>query len=125
MELKLRITIQDDDGKKFLGKGVLQLLEGIEGEGSLRQAAVKTGISYSKAHRMISFLEQSVGGDIVTHSKGGQDRHGSVLTPLGVAILKSFNKLESKCLSDSENYFKEFEKEITSLEEALLDVRKT
>lgn len=120
MELKLRIIVQDDCGKRFLGRGVLILLESIESEKSLRQAATKLGISYTKAHRMISFLEESLGGNVVSHSKGGKERRGSELTAFGKAVLRRFKDFEEDCILDSNKKFVEFEKDINKIQEDYL-----
>ena len=49
MELNTKIYLLDDNGNKFMGIGVLWLLEAIEESSSLRQAAQKMELSYSKA----------------------------------------------------------------------------
>ena len=60
MELKTK-TIILQDGRKFMGEGVLWLMEGIDETGSLLAAAKRMGLSYSKARTMMERLEKETG----------------------------------------------------------------
>lgn len=82
MELKSKLYLIDEEGEKFMGIGVLWLLQKIASEKSLRKAAADLGISYSKAYMMIRNLEASLGVPVVNRQKGGADRSGATLTVL-------------------------------------------
>ena len=53
MELSTKLYILDSDGKKFMGAGVLWLLERVEETGSLLSASKSMGLSYTKARAML------------------------------------------------------------------------
>ena len=79
MELSTKLYILDDDGNKFMGAGVLWLLEGIKETGSLLAASERMGLSYSKARGMLEHIEQATGHSMIDRRKGGADRKGAVL----------------------------------------------
>ena len=99
MNLKLKIYLENDRDK-FMGIGVLWLLQKVDGLKSLRAAANELGISYSKAFRMVENLEDSLGMKVLERRKGGSDRGGATLTDFGrafIALYDDFQK-ESKAL---------------------------
>ena len=61
MELDTKLYITGSDGKKYMGIGVLWLLEEIDKSKSLRSASINMGLSYSKAYGMLKRLEEEVG----------------------------------------------------------------
>jgi molybdate transport system regulatory protein len=71
MEVKVKLYLVDEEGDKFMGIGVLWILERIETEGSLRKSAAVLGISYSKAYGMIRNLEARLGVPVLVRKKGG------------------------------------------------------
>jgi len=95
MELKTKIYLVDENDEKFMGIGVVWLLEGIQKEGSLRAAASSLGISYSKAYTMISKLERSLGKAVLVRRKGGTSRVGAKLTPFGIILLDKYKVFQS------------------------------
>jgi molybdate transport system regulatory protein len=90
MELKTKIYLVDENDDKFMGIGVVWLLENILEKGSLRAAAANLGISYSKAYTMISKLEKSLDKAVLVRRKGGTSRVGATLTPFGITLLESY-----------------------------------
>jgi molybdate transport system regulatory protein len=83
MEVKVKLYLIDEEGDKFMGIGVLWLLEKIETEGSLRGSAASLGISYSKAYGMVRNLEKSLGVPVLVRKKGGASHDGATLTAFG------------------------------------------
>lgn len=90
MELKTKIYLVDENDEKFMGIGVVWLLEKILEKGSLRAAAANLGISYSKAYSMIAKLEKSLGKAVIVRRKGGTSRVGATLTLFGITLLNSY-----------------------------------
>jgi len=117
MNLKIKIYLEDGSGK-FMGIGVLWLLQALEGESSLRAAAAKTGISYSKAYNMVSNLEKATGHPMVERRHGGHDRSGVTLTDYARQFIKLYDSFQSNCKNLLEQPFDEFRKELQKLEEA-------
>ena len=112
MELKLKIYITDEEGNKFLGIGVLWLLEEIKRLGSIRQAAGSLGISYAKAHRMVMNLEKALGAPVVLKRRGGASRNGATLTDLGLTVINHYNRFEHIVKQDAQHAFEQFAEEI-------------
>ena len=81
MELDTKLYVIGSDGKKFMGIGVLWLLEEIDKSKSLRAASINMGLSYSKAYQMLKRLEESVGKPFLERKRGGANREGAELTP--------------------------------------------
>ena len=65
MELDTKLYVTGSDGKKYMGIGVLWLLEEIDKSKSLRSASINMGLSYSKAYGMLKRLEEEVGKPFV------------------------------------------------------------
>lgn len=108
MELDTKLYLLNDDGEKFMGIGVLWLLENIGTEQSLRKASGKMNLSYSKAYNMLKTLERNVGRAFVERKKGGAQREGVVLTPFAreyMALYKDFQEKAKKAvLLEFEDY---------------------
>lgn len=108
MDLDVKLYLLNANGEKFMGIGVLWLLENIGVEQSLRKACRKMNLSYSKAYNMLKALEDEVGRAFVERKKGGAQREGLVLTPFAreyMALYKDFQgKAKEVALREFENY---------------------
>lgn len=79
--LKVRVTMRHEgvfEGHGF-GRGIAQLLDGIDRFGSLNMAAKDIDMAYSKAWRIIKQAEDEFGLQLITRDGA----HGSTLTPEG------------------------------------------
>lgn len=112
--LKIKLYLEDDNGK-FMGIGVLWLLQSIEKNGSLRAAAADLGISYSKAYAMIKNLENAVGKPMIERKKGGQDRSGANLTSFARDFIKLYDSFQSECKYLLDEPFKDFSHKLDML----------
>ncbi len=84
------------DGKSLLGKGGAELLENIDREGSLTQAAKNLNISYRYAWGYLKKIENRIGRPVVETFKGGTEGGGGMkLTPMGKYLLRKYNRFES------------------------------
>lgn len=117
MELSTKLYLLDDSGDKFMGIGVLWLLEAIEESSSLRQAASKMKLSYSKAYGMLSHLEMTLGRPIVERKKGGQSREGVQLTPFAKSFMSLYKDFQDKAKQATEACYNDFLKDFTNLME--------
>ena len=118
MELSTKLYLLDDNGEKFMGIGVLWLLETIEESSSLRQAAKKMNISYSKAYGMLSHLESTLKMPIVERKKGGQSREGVQLTPFANSFISLYKDFQEKAKLSALECYKDFLKDFEKLMEA-------
>lgn len=114
-ELKTKLYLADREGTQFMGIGVLWLLQHIDSFGSIRKAAAHMHLSYAKAHRMLTDLEQHLQIKVVERRKGGDRREGASLTTEGQNFMKAYNRFQTKVKQQSAPLFEEFKREIKRL----------
>lgn len=112
MKLKTRIYFEDEEKKSFMGIGVLWLLEGIVESGSIRKAAERMNMSYTKAHNILKNLEDSLGRALLERHKGGNQRKGTELTPFGQKFLEKYGTLNRKIEEYGQAQFELFRKDM-------------
>lgn len=66
---------------RFLGPGVVQLLEAVGSTGSVKRACESMGMSYTKGWRLIHTLEGELGAQCVSRHQGGVGGGRASLTP--------------------------------------------
>ncbi len=118
MEIRAKINIVDDRGEPFMGPGVLSVLQRIKEYKSINRAAGQMGLSYVKALNMLNRLEADLGERILIRKRGGNDRGGSELTPLGEKLIVEYGRLEKRVKTHVEKEFRVFQERV---EEAGLD----
>lgn len=114
--LKVKLYLEDSQ-EKFMGIGVLWLLQKIEECGSLRSAAINLGISYSKAFKMVENLENALGQSVLERKRGGSSRIGATLTPFGVQFVSLYDAFQKQCKQLLKEPFDDFMKNLTVLKE--------
>jgi molybdate transport system regulatory protein len=77
-----------------IGPGKVDLLEGIERTGSLRQAARALGMSYRRAWLLLDQLNHTFSDPVSTATVGGQGGGGAALTPFGAQIVRRYRAAE-------------------------------
>ncbi|ACV47528.1 MULTISPECIES: molybdenum-dependent transcriptional regulator [Halomicrobium] len=70
------------------------LLRAVDSEGSLNAAATALGRSYSRAHKRLTVLEETL-GSLVERERGGEGGGGSVLTDRGRELLTQFARVHT------------------------------
>lgn len=100
-----KIVFVDENGEKFFGEGPARLLRAVEESGSLRSAAIKMGMAYTKALKILSRAEQTLGFALTTRSTGGKDGGGSRLTQAGRAWLLRYEAYRDGCVSGNDVLF--------------------
>ncbi len=93
MRVKLKVSLCAEDGTRFFGYGVYQLLLGIRETGSLRAAAAEMDMAYSKAFRILKTAEEYFGFALTERKSGGIGGGGSVLTEKADALLVRYQAL--------------------------------
>ncbi|WP_432736762.1 winged helix-turn-helix domain-containing protein [Maridesulfovibrio sp. FT414] len=86
--VRLNLWLETEEGMLF-GLGRAQLLEQIEKQGSLNQAAKVLGMSYRAAWGRLKNTEDVLGEALVLKIRG---RKGCSLTPLGERILEDYRQ---------------------------------
>ena len=110
MELKTKIYLLNDDGDKFMGIGVLWLLNEVMKTQSLHKAAKNLDISYTKAFNMVKHLESALGKEVLSRKKGGANREGATITEFGkefLSLYDEFQKQAKECINGTYQNFKE------------------
>ncbi|WP_276373456.1 winged helix-turn-helix domain-containing protein [Chryseolinea sp. H1M3-3] len=97
-QLRFRCWI-DIDGERFFGPGRAELLALIHETGSISKAAKAMGMSYKKAWTMVDGLNANGSKPYVISHKGGQQGGGAEVTPAGLKMLKSYQKLNKRLFS--------------------------
>ena len=111
MQVNVKITVGDREGRFFMGSGLVSLLEGIDRHRSISAAAREMDLSYPKALRMIKNVESGLACPIVVRRKGGSDRGGAELTPIGRDFLLRYERVQRKIQRFATSAFqKAFEK---------------
>jgi len=109
MQIKLKISIINDQGFHVIGPGPVRLLEKIGEHQSINQAAGSMALSYVKALKMLNFLETNLGRPMVIRTRGGNDHGGSRLTPFAEMYIRRFRELEEKIYHYAEREYDRFE----------------
>lgn len=108
MRALTRIIFVDDDNEKFFGEGPYRLLRTVEETGSLRAAANKMGMSYTKALKLINNAEEELNIKFLTRVVGGKSGGGSILTQEGRDWLDKYEKYRDACLKENERLYEEY-----------------
>src|SRR5258708_4674761 len=93
----LRIWVERA-GHDILGKGRLELLEGIDCWHSISEAARQMGMSYRRAWLLVQSINQAAGEPLVNAATGGSHGGGARLTPQGRETVAIFRELQEHLL---------------------------
>lgn len=84
-------------GETFiLGEGKAELLYLIKEKGTISSAAKEMNMAYRHAWGEIKEIEEATGKDMVTSTRGGEERGGSQLTDFAIELLEEFEDLKSE-----------------------------
>lgn len=108
MKAATRILLTDDNGEKFFGEGPYRLLMLVEETCSLRQAAQRMDMSYSKAIRILNRAEQELGFALTERTIGGASGGGSRLTVRGKEWCERYAAYRDACVAANRRLYLEF-----------------
>ena len=111
---RITVFLCGKDGERFFGEGPYRLLLGVREHGSLRAAARKMNMAYTKAMRLMKHAEAELGFSLTSRTIGGRKGGGSVLTPQAEELLFSFEEYRKACTEESEALFHRFFDEFVS-----------
>jgi molybdate transport system regulatory protein len=80
----------------FFGPGPYKLLASIDETGSIEAAVRKTGISYSKARKIIKQMEHEMEFAMVIRQPGGLKGGSSRLTDEGIRFLRLYQDFQNR-----------------------------
>lgn len=115
MQVKAKLYLVDEEAEKYMGAGVLWLLEKIQSEGSLRKASQVLQISYSKCYNMIANLEKHLDREILDRKKGGSNHIGSSLTPFAIEFASLYREYQTEAKEAIKEPFSKFENKLEEL----------
>lgn len=78
------------------GHGRIELLERVRDSGSIRQAALAMGMSYSAAWGAVQTMERRLGQPLVNRATGGKGGGGATLSAAGLQLVKAYRALEAE-----------------------------
>lgn len=87
---RVRIKRKTEEEPAYFGRGVADLLHGVEKYHSLNQAAKEMGMAYSKAWRIVGEAEQALGISLIYRMR----KNGSSLTKEGEKMLAAYEEAE-------------------------------
>ncbi len=91
--VKVKVWIEDEDGKMVFGTGRMRILEAVDRGGSIQAAAKELGMSYRAVWGKIKVTEERLGQPLMMKHIGGSHGGGSELTPFGKALVDRFRHL--------------------------------
>lgn len=119
MKIHLKLRVLNDQGLPFMGRGPIELLQGIERLGSINQAAKEMNMSYVKAWKIIKKMETSLGGKILKTEIGGREYGGSELTPLATKVIEFFTAYEADVENFAQEQFTAIKERFDALEKGI------
>ena len=93
MKTKIRITLTTDEGERFYGPGVQDLLAGIPEKGTVKEACAAMNLSNSKGRRILRHAEAVLGYQLVKRQQGGATGGSAVLTPQAERFMQQYQNL--------------------------------
>lgn len=78
-----------------IGPGKIALIEAIAQTGSISAAARRLGMSYRRAWLLVDALNRSLTAPAVVTAAGGTHGGGTVLTPVGEALVRHYRAVEN------------------------------
>lgn len=121
MELKVKIYLSDESGEKFMGIGVIWLLEEVGRAGSLRKASINLGISYTKCYNMVKRAEENLGRELIDRKKGGAAHEGATLTDFAREFVSLYWDFQKRAKDEVAKEFAVFEKDLDDLKRRFED----
>jgi len=99
LSLRVRIHLGEEIA---MGPGKADLLEAIREEGSIAAAGRRLEMSYRRAWLLVGTMNRCFRGPLVATERGGSDRGGASLTPLGLEVLARYRAMEAAARSAAE-----------------------
>ncbi len=93
MEVRFRFWIEHE-GKAVMGRGGYEILKGIDEFKSISKTSKKLGMSYRFIWDYIRRMEGILGEKVVESERGGSEGGRTVLTPLGKALIETYERFE-------------------------------
>ena len=93
--------------EKCFGRGIAQLLYGVQAHHSLRAAAMEMGMAYSKAWTIMRNCEAQLGFPLLHSTTGGRNGGGASLTPEAEQLLHTYERYCKRVREAADTLFRE------------------
>lgn len=93
--LMVRLALNE---RVALGPGKADLLAAVRETGSIAAAGRRLGMSYQRAHDLVSALNADFAAPLVEAVAGGTGGGGARLSPLGEEVLAAYREIEAEAL---------------------------
>lgn len=108
-KIRAQVKVRLVGEEPFWGPGTEQIMCGIQSKESVREACRESGISYSKARKMIARAETGWGVSLVERQQGGKNGGISRVTEEGKKRIALFEELERDVQAFAEKRYRELE----------------
>ncbi len=102
------ITLRLYREQKVFGPGVAELLETVRDTRSLRSAAMRMDMAYSKAWKVIKAAEEGLGFPLLNTVTGGVQGGGATLTSQAEDLLSRFRAFEAECRQATQSAYERY-----------------
>jgi molybdate transport repressor ModE-like protein len=102
----MTLRLYRDD--KVFGPGVAELLETVRDTRSLRSAAMRMDMAYSKAWKVVKEAEKGLGYTLLDTATGGRQGGGATLTPEAETLLANFRAFERESRQAVETAYRKY-----------------
>ena len=102
---RVKLTIREN-GAGFFGPGIAELLERLDETGSIKEACLAMGLSYTKGRRILKRAEAALGFPLIEIRHGGAGGGASCMTDEGRAYLRQYRELEADVEAYAERRFR-------------------
>jgi molybdate transport system regulatory protein len=79
-----------------MGPGKAALLRELQSLGSITAAAAALDMSYRRAWTLVESMNEQFKGPLVEKLRGGHGKGGTVVTPLGIEVLKQYEAMQAE-----------------------------
>lgn len=106
-DLDVRFRLRVRQGPTIaIGPGKIDLLQAVQQCGSISAAARSLNMSYRRAWMLLDELNASLASPATSSEQGGAKGGGSVVTPVGEAVIELYRSIERRaseaCTNDIE-----------------------
>lgn len=105
MYIDIRVRVCDKE--PVFGPGLITLLEYIKETGSMKEACLRMGMSYSKGWKIVNRAEKTLGYELIIRHHGGTRGGNCILTDKGITLIQRFNLMEDRIRQNAELVFSE------------------
>lgn len=111
--IKLKIYNEEP----VFGPGLISLLEYLRQTGSMKDACVAMGMSYSKGWKIMNRAERELGYELLRRRHGGNRGGRCELTEQADSLTARYRKMEQRVLEQTQQVFEEYFPEFAVKEE--------